>query len=115
MVNVSLRILYRPEKQKLPDLYRFLGTDFDQRVLPSIANEVLKAVVAQYNASQLLTKREDVSNYIRATLQERARDFFIQVDDISIVELSFSQEYTRAVEEKQIAQQQAQRAQYLVQ
>jgi regulator of protease activity HflC (stomatin/prohibitin superfamily) len=52
-----------------------------------------------------LTKREDVSNYIRATLQERARDFMIQVDDISIVELSFSQEYTRAVEDKQIAQQ----------
>lgn len=68
MVNVSLRILYRPDKTKLPDLYRFLGPDFDQRVLPSIANEVLKAVVAQYNASQLLTKREDVSNYIRATL-----------------------------------------------
>ncbi|CDW72750.1 UNKNOWN [Stylonychia lemnae] len=114
MVNISLRILYRPEKSRLPDLYRFLGTDYDQRVLPSIANEVLKAVVAQYNASQLLTKREDVSNFIRATLQERAKDFMIQVDDISIVELSFSQDYTRAVEEKQIAQQQAQRAQYMV-
>lgn len=68
MVNISLRILFRPEKARLPDLYRFLGPDYDQRVLPSIANEVLKAVVAQYNASQLLTKREDVSNMIRATL-----------------------------------------------
>eukprot|EP00347_Sterkiella_histriomuscorum_P004949 403358465 len=114
MVNISLRILYRPDKTRLPELYRFLGPDYDQRVLPSIANEVLKAVVAQYNASKLLTQREDVSNYIRATLQERAKDFMIQVDDISIVELSFSQEYTRAVEEKQIAQQQAQRAQYMV-
>jgi prohibitin 2 len=103
MVNISLRILFRPERSKLPDLYRFLGTDYDQRVLPSISNEVLKAVVAQFNASQLLTKREDVSNLIKATLQERARDFMIQVDDISIIELSFSQEYTRAVEEKQIA------------
>jgi len=51
---------------------------------------------------------------IKATLQERARDFMIQVDDISIIELSFSQEYTKAVEEKQIAQQQAERAKYLV-
>ncbi len=114
MVNISLRILFRPERSKLPDLYRFLGTDYDQRVLPSISNEVLKAVVAQFNASQLLTKREDVSNLIKATLQERARDFMIQVDDISIIELSFSQEYTRAVEEKQIALQQAERAKYLV-
>lgn len=103
MINISLRILFRPERHRLTELYRFLGTDFDQRVLPSIANEVLKAVVAQYNASSLLTKREDVSNMIKATLQERARDFMISVDDISIVELSFSPEYSRAVEEKQIA------------
>lgn len=34
------------------------GLDYDERVLPSIVNEVTKAVVAKYNASELLTKRE---------------------------------------------------------
>ena len=55
MVNISLRVLYRPDPAQLPKLYRYLGQDYDQRVLPSIVNEVLKSVVAQYNASQLLT------------------------------------------------------------
>jgi len=42
-----------------------LGTDFDERVLPSIGNEVLKSVVAQYNAAELLTLRDQVSLKVR--------------------------------------------------
>lgn len=49
-----------------------LGEDWDERVLPSIANEVLKATVAQYNAESLLTKREMVSRQVRETLRQRA-------------------------------------------
>ena len=40
MVNISLRVLARPNVTKLPDLYRQLGTDYDDRVLPSLCNEV---------------------------------------------------------------------------
>lgn len=40
MVNIGLRVLYRPEIGGLPDLYRQLGLDYDERVLPSICNEV---------------------------------------------------------------------------
>ena len=58
MVNIGLRVLYRPEVNKINEIYRYLGLDYHARVLPSIVNEVLKAVVARYNASQLLTQRE---------------------------------------------------------
>jgi prohibitin 2 len=54
-VNVSLRVMYRPDQFELQTLYRQLGTDYDQRVLPSIVNETIRSVIAQYNASQLLT------------------------------------------------------------
>ena len=52
VVTINLRVLSRPDEEHLPDIFSSLGLDYDERVLPSIGNEVLKAVVAQYNAEQ---------------------------------------------------------------
>eukprot|EP00933_Yihiella_yeosuensis_P053717 TRINITY_DN51_c0_g1_i1.p1 TRINITY_DN51_c0_g1~~TRINITY_DN51_c0_g1_i1.p1 ORF type:complete len:308 (+),score=87.99 TRINITY_DN51_c0_g1_i1:77-925(+) len=114
MVNISLRVLCRPDQRKLGDIYRGLGLDFDEKVLPSIINEVLKSVVAQYNASQLIVQREHVSKMIRQRLVQRANDFGILLDDVAITHLNFSGEYEKAVESKQVAQQNAEKARYLV-
>lgn len=58
MVSITLRILSRPDVEHLPKIYQNLGLDYDERVLPSIANEILKAIVAQHNAAELIEERE---------------------------------------------------------
>ncbi|KOB78151.1 Prohibitin protein WPH, partial [Operophtera brumata] len=101
-VNITLRILFRPVPDQLPKIYTILGVDYDERVLPSITAEVLKAVVAQFDAGELITQRE------------RSSQFGLILDDISITHLTFGKEFTQAVELKQVAQQDAEKARFLV-
>ena len=80
MVTLGIRVLHKPDANQLVWIYRYLGTNYDERVLPSIMNECAKAVVARYNASELLTKREVVSKEISQELRKRALNFNILLE-----------------------------------
>jgi prohibitin 1 len=114
MVKLTLRVLHRPDLEHLPEIWQNYGVDYDDRILPSIGNEILKATVAQYDAAELITQREVVSMKIREDLVKRANSFHLILEDISIVDLTFSREFTQAVEQKQVAQQEAERAKFTV-
>jgi len=113
-VNLTLRILFRPRVKDLPKIYKEIGVDYDDRVLPSIVNEVMKTVIAKFNADELITQRTRVSTKINEMLEERAENFNIILDDISITHLTFGREFSQAVEFKQVAQQEAEKARFIV-
>ena len=69
MVTITLRVLSRPDLDHLPKIYQSLGLDYDERVLPSIGNEVLKSIVAQFDAAELITQREVVGHFQYLPLQ----------------------------------------------
>lgn len=113
-INFEIRVLYKPDSAKLKDIYRRLGPHYADKVLSPIIKEVAKTIIAQYNAQELLSQREQVSADIKSALRERLSFFDVLLDEISITQLSFSKEYEKAIEEKQIAQQTAERMKYVV-
>lgn len=114
MITIHVRMLFKPDMAGLPQIHKTLGEDYDERVLPSIANEVMKATIAQYNAEQLLTHREQVSREIREAIMTRASQFNILMDDVSITHLTYGKEFAKAIEEKQVAEQDAERQKFIV-
>lgn len=70
-----------------------LGEKYDNKVLPAICNEIVKTVVAQFSAPQLLAQRDQVSERIKQLLSERASHFNIIIDNVAITELTFGREY----------------------
>jgi regulator of protease activity HflC (stomatin/prohibitin superfamily) len=73
--------------------------------------EVVKAVTASYTAVELITQREKVRAEIKNHLKERLVGYNIVVDDFSIINFKFSQQFTQAIESKQTAEQFALKAQ----
>eukprot|EP01130_Rhizamoeba_saxonica_P001039 TRINITY_DN10911_c0_g1_i1.p1 TRINITY_DN10911_c0_g1~~TRINITY_DN10911_c0_g1_i1.p1 ORF type:complete len:295 (+),score=92.40 TRINITY_DN10911_c0_g1_i1:22-885(+) len=113
-IEIGVRVLYRPNIPELAQLYKEYGADYGRRLLPSFGNEVLKSVVAQYDAGELITNREIVSGEIRESLIEKSSNYHIILKDVAITDLSFGKEYTHAVERKQVAQQEAEREKFMV-
>jgi prohibitin 1 len=113
-VTIHVRLLFRPKEDALPKIHSQLGPDYDERVLPSVGNEVLKSIVAQYDAAQLLTMREKVSREIREAIVERCKAFDILLEDVAITHLNYGKDFAKAIEEKQVAEQEAERQKFIV-
>uniref|UniRef100_A0A2K5LJZ2 Prohibitin n=1 Tax=Cercocebus atys TaxID=9531 RepID=A0A2K5LJZ2_CERAT len=108
-VNITLRILSRPVASQLPRIFTSIGEDCDERGLPSITTEILKSVMVRFDAGELITQRELVSRQVK-----RAATSGLILDDVSLTHLTFGKEFTEAVEAKQVAQQEAERARFVV-
>jgi prohibitin 2 len=111
---INAEIFFKPDLNKLDSIYRTLGMNYDQIVMTNIVKEVLKGIVAQYNAQQLITQRDQLSHQVRTAMTIRARQYNILIEGLTISSITFSQNYQRAVDEKQSAQQEAERAKYIV-
>ncbi len=83
------------------------------RIIDPAVEEVLKAVMAEYTAEEIITKRGNVKNEVDTLLTSRLAGYHIAVDDISLVHVHFSKRFSDAVEAKQIAEQDAKRADFI--
>ena len=84
----------------LPKIHLDLNRDYMRKVLPGLGNEVSKAVIARYDAEHLLKNREKVANEMKEELIRRAKAFYIFLEDVSIFDLKFSDEFMQSIEKK---------------
>ena len=111
-VNVTLVTNYHIDPAKVGELYSTVGTDYKSRIVDPAIQESIKATTAQYNVAEMITKRPELKEKALAALKARLESRGIFVEDISIVNLGFSPSFTHAIEQKQVAEQQAQQAKY---
>ncbi len=96
-------------------IFQKIGTEKEvvEKIINPAVEEVLKAVIAKYTAEEIVTKRGEVKLGVDESLTKRLHDYYIAVDDISLVHVNFSDKFSEAVEAKQIAEQEAKRAEFL--
>ena len=114
-VTTDLAINWHIDPRRVNKVYQQVG-DSEQIVngiiTPSVS-EVLKAATAKKTAEEIITKRTELKDEIDNNLKKRLAAYGLLVDDVSLVNFSFSPEFSKAIESKQIAEQEAKQAEFV--
>ena len=113
-VGLTLAINHRILPDTIESIYRNLGPEYTATVLKPMVEEWTKAVIAKYSADSLISNRVEVARELDQILKEKMKEKEVIVSDIAITNFEFSPQFLKAVEEKQIAEQEAKRATNLV-
>jgi len=110
-VSSKVTVNYHPDPLAVDELFQKVGLSYGPRIIAPAVQEVVKAISAQYTAEELITRRPEVKDLIREQLTTRLAIHNIMVDDISITDFDFSKSFNDAIEAKQVAEQNVQKAQ----
>jgi regulator of protease activity HflC (stomatin/prohibitin superfamily) len=114
-VNIDASVIYAIDPAKVVNLHITWQNNFLEGVVRPVARSAIRDAVAQYGVEEIVSsKRAELEQVIT---DEIARKFAAQnliLDDFLLRNIQFSEEYAKAVEQKQIAEQQAQQAAFVV-
>lgn len=112
-VNITLAVQTRITKESATDIFKNYGAEYMSQAAPKIM-DALKAETAKYDAAEIIANRDKIRSEALKAAQMRLASF-VEVQDLSIVNVAFSSDYEKAIEAKQVAQQRAEQAKYELQ
>ena len=104
-VSSSIAVNYKLVSDKSPEMYKTVGLDYQTILITPVVQECMKSATAKYNAEQLITDRESVSNEVKTALDSKLNSYGIYIEKFNIVNFDFSAEFNTAIEAKQVAEQ----------
>lgn len=113
-IHAEVAINWSLSPDQVVKTFKEIGDEDDvaNRILMPAVNEVMKASTAKLTAEEVLTKRMEMKHDIDNGLKDRLAQYGIRLYDVNIVNLNFSQDFTKAIERKQVAEQEAKQAAY---
>ncbi len=117
VVTTTIALNYRLDAVKVPQIFAGVGPGYRERIIAPAIQESLKVVTSRYTAEELIRNRQQVKNEVEADVTKRLLAYNILVDPqgVSIVNFEFSPEFNRAIEAKQVAQQEAEKQKFVLQ
>lgn len=112
-IHTVLTVNYHLNPDSVNNLYRDIGMSYEQKVLVGLGQDTFKAIAAKYTAEELIAKREEVRSNIVSEFQKKTSHITgntIVIDDVFISQFTFSDNFNKAIESKQEAEQMALKA-----
>jgi prohibitin 2 len=109
-VSTHVAVNYSVNKAAVFNLMNNIGGSYDTVIISPAIQEIIKEVTAKYPAEDLITKRDLVAGEVSDLLSKRLARYDLVINDINIVNFKFSDSFNQSIEAKQVAQQQALKA-----
>ena len=109
-VFINYTVNYKIDRGNAGRLYKEIGLNYFQTVLIPIIQESVKIECAKYTADSLLENRDKLAQDIEQDIKNKFKQNYIDLTATAIEDLGFSDEYEKAVEQKQVALQDKLRA-----
>jgi regulator of protease activity HflC (stomatin/prohibitin superfamily) len=110
VVKSTIAVNYHLDGTKALDVFQNIGTDYQDKVVSPAIQDTFKATTAKYTAQDLISKREEVRAIAEKELTIKMTPYNIKVDNFNIVNFDFSADYNTAIENKQVSQQNLEKA-----
>ena len=104
-VEVVFTLNYQISKEYAMNIYKTIGKNYFDTAVSPIITESVKTVAARYTAEDLINKRNELAMAIETDMKEKLLIFNIELVSTSIEDMDFTDAFTDAVEEKQVAAQ----------
>ena len=104
-VSTTIALNWRLDPGVADEDYRTLGLEYIERIAAPAIQETIKQITAQYNAEDLILRRDEVKNAISSSLSTRLLERGIITEALSITNFQFSETFTAAIEAKVAAEQ----------
>lgn len=111
-IGLSMAINWKYQPVHLKEIYQTIIGSVEDTVMHNVVYEVSKANLGKYKIGDIAVNREALRKDIENNLKDRMAQYFIDINNISIVDVQFSDDYEKAIEAKQVAQQKALEAEY---
>jgi len=105
IVTSKIALNYHLDPDSVNRIWQEVGQNYNIRIIAPSIQEAVKAESAKFTAEELITKREEVKEQIKANLAERLLERFIIVDEFNIIDFEFSSAFNQAIEAKVTAEQ----------
>ncbi|MEG4009040.1 prohibitin family protein [Microcoleus sp. Pol11C1] len=116
-ITTDLAVNWNVDPAKVNQVFQQVGDE--EQIVTSILSpaisEVLKAATSKKTAEEIITKRTELKTEIDNSLKKRLEPYGVIVRDVSLINFGFSPEFSKAIESKQIAEQEAKQAEFTVQ
>jgi regulator of protease activity HflC (stomatin/prohibitin superfamily) len=107
-VTLTGKVNYRVDGAKAASLYQNVGLDFADKFLDPAFNDFIKTVVPTYPVNDILKNRDAIRELTQRRLTDAVSQYGITIVAVQITDIHFSKEFEKAIEAKQVAQQQVQ-------